>query len=108
MKSTAMIAAGLLLLATAGHADHDYLEIGTGSAGPRWHGTQHDMGADEYAARIRANRQLLTRSLRGPALVPGSHDTLQLDLDVDGPLKLKLRDSTRSRRALMLEFRQAW
>ncbi len=91
-----------------GQADHTYIEIGTGVASNDWQPTASEMAPGDYENSARHNRRMLLDSLTGDARPTGDLNSLQLQLDTDSPLKLRLRDTIRSRRSLMLEYRKDW
>jgi len=108
MRLTALIPVICLGWAGAASADHDYIEIGVDVASNHWQPTDSGMAPGEYAVSTRHNRRMLLDSLTGETDASGDLDSLQFQLDTDSPLNFRLRDTIRSRRSLMLEYRKDW
>lgn len=96
-------------------------------ASPRWQQTRADMEADDYRRTTRDNQKVISRGLAAwsretladsgafaPALgLLGTTIDLALndrryDLNETGSMGLLVRDSARSSRALLFEYRMAW
>lgn len=108
MRLRMMIPVICLAWPAAGQADPDYIEVGAGIAGDNWRAPTSDMAASEYAATARHNRRMLFGLLTGGSHMTDDLHSLQFQLHTRSPLKLRVHDTFRSKRTLLLEFSKDW